>query len=154
MKVEQERNGGKLAFRIEGDINAATAPELKEVLDGSFDDDVTELVFDITDVPYISSAGLRVLLEAQNTIDDREGSMEVRGVNEAIMEILNVVGFTSFLNITAADDRSELSTDDLEKVNGGTDPWGISGSDVDVDEEEEHSDDWFAKDNPGYKKRF
>ena len=103
MKVEQERNGGKLTLKIEGEINAATAPELKKELDSSFDDDVTELVFDITDVPYISSAGLRVLLESQNKIDEREGRMEVRGVNEMIMEILKLTGFTSFLNITPAE---------------------------------------------------
>ena len=103
MKVEQERSGGKLAFRIEGEINAITAPELKKELDSAFDGDVTELVFDVTDVPYISSAGLRVLLESQNAIDDREGRMEVKGVNEAIMEILKVTGFTSFLNVTPAE---------------------------------------------------
>ena len=103
MKVEKERNGGKLTLKIEGEVNAITAPKLKKALDDSFDGDVTELVFDITDVPYISSAGLRILLELQNTMDDREGSMEVRGVNKAIMEILKVTGFTSFLNITPAE---------------------------------------------------
>ena len=99
MKVEQERNGEQLKFTIEGEVTAVTAPELKKALDSYFDDDVTELEFDLTDVPYISSAGLRVLLEAQNAIDDREGSMVVKGVNEAIREILKVTGFTSFLNI-------------------------------------------------------
>ena len=103
MKVEQERTGGKLTFRIQGEINAVTAPELKEALDGAFDDEVTELVFDVADVPYISSAGLRVLLETQTAINGREGSMEVRGVNETIMEILKLTGFTSFLNVTPAE---------------------------------------------------
>ena len=103
MKVEQERVGGKLTFRIEDEINAVTAPELKSVLDSSVDDDVTELVFDVTDVEYISSAGLRVLLEAQNKADERECSMEVKGVNDAIMEILEMTGFTFIMNVKAAE---------------------------------------------------
>ena len=66
---------------------------MKEALDG-----VTELVFDFTELQYISSAGLRVLLSAQKKMA-KQGSMKILHVNETIMEIFEVTGFSEILTI-------------------------------------------------------
>ena len=74
-----------------------TAPELeaalKEALVG-----VEELTIDLAKLEYISSAGLRVLLSAQKTMN-RQGSMKVKNANEIIMEIFDVTGFADILTI-------------------------------------------------------
>ncbi len=66
---------------------------IKSSLDG-----VTELTIDMSSLDYLSSAGLRILLGAQKTMN-KQGSMKVTHVNETIMEIFEVTGFVDILTI-------------------------------------------------------
>jgi anti-sigma B factor antagonist len=59
---------------------------------------ITDLTIDLEKLVYTSSAGLRVLLSAQKTMNKR-GSMTIRKVRPEIMEIFDMVGFTDLLNI-------------------------------------------------------
>lgn len=102
MKLEQERNGNSLLIKIEGKVTAITAEELKKTIESSVDDDVDTLIFDISDMEYTSSAGLRVLLMAQDMMDDRNGSMEVVGASEMVMDTFRETGFDSFLTLKKA----------------------------------------------------
>ena len=97
MNMQQKKNGNALEIALEGRLDTMTAPELeaalKEALTG-----VEELTFDLEKLDYISSAGLRVLLSAQKTMN-RQGSMKVKNANEIIMEIFDVTGFADILTI-------------------------------------------------------
>lgn len=97
LNINKETNGTTLKVKLDGRLDTTTAPqlegELKESLEG-----VTELDFDINDLQYISSAGLRVLLSMQK-IMNKQGEMTVRGANEDIREIFEVTGFSDILNI-------------------------------------------------------
>ena len=97
MTIESKKDAGKLTLTITGRLDTSTAPKLEETLKGSYDG-VTELVFDLQKLEYISSAGLRVLLSAQKTMN-KQGSMKVINVCEEIMEIFEITGFTDILNI-------------------------------------------------------
>ena len=97
MNIEQTKNGSALTIAPEGYLDTATAPELKAVLDTALAG-VTELTFDFEKLEYISSAGLRVLLSAQKTMNS-QGSMRVIHVNETVMEIFEVTGFVDVLTI-------------------------------------------------------
>ena len=74
-----------------------TAPELEREFVTSLPG-VTELTLDLVGLDYISSAGLRVLLWAQKQMN-KQGGMKLIHVNETIMEILEVTGFTDILTI-------------------------------------------------------
>ena len=87
----------KASFSLEGRLDTVTAPELEQSLKESMDG-ITELSLDFEKLEYISSAGLRVLLSAQK-IMNRQGSMKVTNVNETVMEIFEVTGFTDILTI-------------------------------------------------------
>ena len=96
MTIDKTREGGKLTLTLEGRLDTTTAPQLEaEVkhLDG-----VTELVLDFEKLEYLSSAGLRVILAAQKTMN-RQGTMVIRQVNETIMEVFEVTGFVDILTI-------------------------------------------------------
>ena len=97
MNIQQTKNGSALTVALEGRLDTMTAPELeaalKEALVG-----VEALTFDLEKLDYISSAGLRVLLSAQKTMN-RQGSMKVKNANEIIMEIFDVTGFADILTI-------------------------------------------------------
>ena len=97
MTITQNRDGESLTFGLEGRLDTTTAPELEDALRGATDG-VTELTLDLKGLEYISSAGLRVLLSAQK-IMNRQGSMKLKNVNETIMEIFEVTGFSDILTI-------------------------------------------------------
>ena len=97
LKIQKTIDNGNAAFELEGRLDTVTAPELENELKGALDD-VSELTLDFSRLEYISSAGLRVLLAAQKVMN-RQGSMKITNVNETIMEIFEVTGFTDILTI-------------------------------------------------------
>ena len=97
MTITKDLKDGALVVKIEGRIDTNTSPDLEMELKSSLDG-VKELIFDFSDVDYISSAGLRVLLSAQKTMN-KQGSMKLTGVRSEIMEIFEVTGFTDILTI-------------------------------------------------------
>ena len=97
LNINKTIEEGKACYALEGRLDTVTAPELEKELKGSLDD-VKELLLDFEKLEYISSAGLRVLLSAQKTMS-RQGEMKLINVNETIMEIFEVTGFSDILNI-------------------------------------------------------
>lgn len=97
MTIEKTTNGSELAIAITGRLDTSTAPELESSLKQSIDG-VTKLVFDFSNLEYVSSAGLRVLLSAQK-IMNKQGEMVLRNVPEPVMEVLEVTSFTDILTI-------------------------------------------------------
>ncbi len=97
MTIEQNGNKTDLTFALTGRLDTTTAPELEARLGASLDG-VEALTFDFAGLDYISSAGLRVLLAAQKLMN-RQGSMKIIHVNETIMEIFDVTGFSDILTI-------------------------------------------------------
>lgn len=97
MEIKKTLEGEKLTVAISGRLDTTTAPELEEALKESMDG-ISELVIGFTETEYISSAGLRVLLSAEKTMN-KQGSMIVTGVNDVIMEIFEVTGFVDILDI-------------------------------------------------------
>ena len=87
----------KASFALQGRLDTVTAPDLEKALKDSLDG-ITELTLDLKELDYISSAGLRVLLSAQKRMM-KQGEMKVIHVNEAIMEIFEVTGFSDILTI-------------------------------------------------------
>lgn len=97
MKINHNREADKLTVAIEGKLDTTTAPEFEKAL-GEILSGVTELVFDMTNLEYISSAGLRVLLKVQKVMFN-QGEMKLFGVNETVMEVFEITGFSSILKI-------------------------------------------------------
>ena len=97
MKVDKTIENGKAVFRLEGRLDSTTSPELeKEIMDVI--GDLNELVLDLKDLEYTSSAGMRVLLSAQRIMNSH-GSMKVINVRSEIMDIFEITGFNQILTI-------------------------------------------------------
>ena len=97
LDIKKNQNGTALESALSGRLDTITAPQLEEEIKASLDG-VSELVFDFSDLSYVSSAGLRVLLSAQKSMNEK-GSMVVRNVSEEIQEIFDVTGFSDILTI-------------------------------------------------------
>ena len=101
MTITKTLNEKELTIALEGRLDTTTSPELENELAQSIEG-VESLVFDLRDLEYISSAGLRVLLSSQKKMSQREGEMKVRNVSENIMDIFDITGFTEVLTIEKA----------------------------------------------------
>ena len=96
MKAEKIRDGAKLTMVVEGSIDTVTAPQLEAELET---DGVTELTIDVSKVPYVSSAGLRVFLAAYKVMSAKGGSMKLAGAQPAVMDVLRITGFAAVFNL-------------------------------------------------------
>lgn len=97
LKIDKTADEGKVTFTLEGRLDTLTAPDLEKKIMDSIDG-ISELIIDFKGVDYISSAGLRVLLSSLKLMN-KQGSMKVVNVCEAVMEIFEVTGFTDILTI-------------------------------------------------------
>ena len=97
LNVEKKLDGDSLYVTVEGRLDTITSPDLEKEINESIEG-VKELTLDFEKVEYISSSGLRVLL-AEQKVMNKQGSMKVINVNDTIMEIFEVTGFTDILTI-------------------------------------------------------
>jgi anti-anti-sigma factor len=97
LNINKTVEGEKTVFTLEGRMDTVTAPELEKELKASLDG-VKELTLDFEKLDYISSAGLRVLLSTQKVMN-KQGALKIIHVNDTIMEIFEVTGFTDILTI-------------------------------------------------------
>ena len=97
MTIEKKINGEEVTLIVSGRLDTQTAPELENELDSVLPD-VKELTFDMSDLEYVSSAGLRVILKAQKAMN-AQGAMKLTGVNDSIMEVFDITGFLDILTI-------------------------------------------------------
>lgn len=97
MTIEKNINGSSVTLKIIGRLDTVTAPELEAMVSASIGG-IEELVLDCSELEYVSSAGLRVILNAQKKMNV-QGSMKLTGVNEDVMEVFDITGFADILTI-------------------------------------------------------
>ncbi|MCR5020631.1 STAS domain-containing protein [Ruminococcus sp.] len=97
MDFEKTENGSTLTVSLIGELDSMNTPELEEKLIKEIKG-VHDLVFDLAKLEYISSAGLRVLLQMQKTMKT-QGSMVIKNTNDEVMDIFKVTGFVRLLNL-------------------------------------------------------
>lgn len=97
MTINKTTEGNKLTLVLEGRLDTTTAPQLEAVVKSDLAG-MSEVTLDFEKLEYLSSAGLRVILAAQK-IMNKQGSMVIRHVNETIMEVFEVTGFSDILTI-------------------------------------------------------
>ena len=91
------KDGEKAVYALEGRLDTSTAPQLEEAVNGNISE-LKDISFDFANLEYISSAGLRVLLSTQKTMN-KQGKMVIQNVSEEVMEIFDVTGFSDILTI-------------------------------------------------------
>ena len=91
MEIKKSKEGAKLTLAPVGRIDTMTAPELEAAVAV---DGIEELVFDLTEIRYISSAGLRVILSAQKKMAGK--SMKILNANPSVREVFEITGFANF----------------------------------------------------------
>ena len=97
LDIRENEKDGCLCVNVAGRLDSTTAPKFQKELESRMDS-AESLVIDMEDLEYISSAGLRVLLVAQKTMDPK-GGMKLLHVNENILDIFELTGCSDILTI-------------------------------------------------------
>ena len=97
MTVKTTKEADKLTIALQGRLNVSSAAELKEFVDSELEG-VTELVFDLGELEFISSAGIRVIASAQKRMA-KQGNMKIKNPNSVVTEIFNMTGLINVFNI-------------------------------------------------------
>ena len=98
MNIIKSADSQGVVLSLDGRIDTLSSPQLQTAILQAFQHDKT-LILDFTKVPYISSAGLRVLLIGQKTATAKGGSLTLRHVSDMVMNVLDMSGFSNILNI-------------------------------------------------------
>jgi anti-sigma B factor antagonist len=97
MDINKKSNGSELTIGLAGRLDTTTSPQLEEELNSSLKG-VKDLCFDLKELEYISSAGLRVILTAQKKMN-AQGTMKIKNVSDTIKEIFDMTGFSDIMTI-------------------------------------------------------
>lgn len=97
MDITTKKENGTVTIGLSGRLDTTTAPQLDQTISEQVGD-ATKLIFDLKDLAYTSSAGLRCLLKAQKMMA-KQGAMKLIHVSQPIMEIFEITGFTDILTI-------------------------------------------------------
>ena len=98
MTINVERDFEFVTLVITGRLDTTTAPKLETVIN-ELPEDTKELVFNIAELEYISSAGIRVLLGAYKKMNSNQGVMRIEKANDIVREVFEMTGLLQMLEL-------------------------------------------------------
>lgn len=98
LNIENTFKNYTTTLTLKGRLDTTTSPQLADAVN-SLSGDTHTLILDLTDLEYISSSGLRVILTAQKKMKAQSGSMEIHHPSELVTEVFDVTGFSDILTI-------------------------------------------------------
>ena len=100
MEISQNEEKGIVTIAIKGRLDADSSAEAESVVKDALGGETNRLLFNLSELEYLSSAGLRVLLSAAKEMRRRDGKIVLCALNEFVKEIFEVSGFQSLIPIT------------------------------------------------------
>lgn len=97
MTIDVEKGQEKLLLKVRERLDTVTAPELEQEFSEENLIGITAVTLDFTELEYISSAGLRVLLTGHKKMAGKGGKLLVRGANEEVREVFTITGFDELI---------------------------------------------------------
>ncbi|HSL30671.1 MAG TPA: STAS domain-containing protein [Anaerolineales bacterium] len=99
MKTEVQHENNSTVVKVTGSVDALTAAELSSVLSNQILDGHANLVVDLIDVEFMSSAGLRTLLGAVKEARSNGGDLRITSTNPGIDKVLKMSGFHNIAKV-------------------------------------------------------
>ncbi len=99
MNIDHKRQDNELEVSVEGRLDTNSAPELDKAITEWLDEDIETVVFDFTNLEYIASSGLRVLLSVLKKPAKSKRKVIIASPNDRIRDVLLNVGFDDIMEI-------------------------------------------------------
>jgi anti-anti-sigma factor len=106
INFSRETIGDVEICRISGKLDANTASEVEKNLQDAINSGNKKLILDLQGLDYLSSAGMRVLLQAFKRMEASKGEMVLTSLNEKILEIFAIAGLDHFFVLTHTEDEA------------------------------------------------
>ena len=112
MEIQNKVENGVLIVTIDGRLDAANAPVAEDEIKKALGEEQNRLLFDLSELEYLSSGGLRVILGAAMEIRRREGKVALAALKEYVYEIFEISGFNAMIPIkdTLEEGLTEVSS--------------------------------------------
>jgi anti-sigma B factor antagonist len=92
------KHGDELIIKLVGRLDTTTSPELdKKIKEEQIEEKL--VILDFSELEYISSAGLRILLALKKNLEASGKQLEIHNINAVVKEVFEVTGFINILNI-------------------------------------------------------
>lgn len=99
MDIQQHIDGGVIIVALHENLDTSTSPDAGLALSELVERGSRRIVVDFTDVAYVSSAGLRVLLATAKQLRVKGGALRVCSLNDGIQEVFDISGFSTLLSV-------------------------------------------------------
>jgi len=99
MQTVESKNDGVVTLALTGRLDASNASALEERVLALINSGERRIVFDLAQLDYISSAGLRVLLVAAKRLGAADGQLALAGLRDSVREVFEIAGFSSIFQI-------------------------------------------------------
>jgi anti-anti-sigma factor len=106
MDIHEERKDGFLILCLEGRLDAVSSKTFEEKVLAVIDGGEKRFVIDLSQVDYVSSAGLRVFLLASKRLNPSGGKVALCSLQEPVKQVFDIVGFYSILSISSSKDEA------------------------------------------------
>jgi anti-sigma B factor antagonist len=105
------REGDSVTVRVTGEIDMATTPALRSCLADCLSEGVTHVTMDMTEMEFIDSSGLGVLVWALKELRARDGELVIKDPPSIARKILGVSGLSPYLDIVSGDPTPAVEED-------------------------------------------
>ncbi len=103
MNIQENQEGKWQILQVAGRVDSLTAPQLDEAFKRLIDDGGRWLKLDLSEVKYLSSAGLRVLLATLKRVRALTGDLQLYSPRDNVRDVLKISGFSSLFTIGGPD---------------------------------------------------
>jgi anti-sigma B factor antagonist len=98
VEINTTIDGANATIAIVGNLTVVTAPKLEAAF-AALPGDASDLVLDLSNLDYVASAGLRVVVSQAKSMQRKGGSMRITNPNDEVMEVFDVTGLVDILEI-------------------------------------------------------
>lgn len=99
MDIKIENENGNNVFYIKGRVDTTNSNEIENIVKPYLEDGDNDIIFDCSDLMYISSSGLRVILYSHKVLSSKKRGFSLRNVMPDVLSVLNMTGFSKILTI-------------------------------------------------------
>jgi len=110
MDITEEKRGEVKIIGLRGRLDASSSPGVEQKLLNLLDQGERRLVLDFSELSYISSIGLRVLIAAAKSLEKTKGRLALAALNNHVREIFRIAGFTSIFSVYPTCDEAITSS--------------------------------------------
>ncbi|WP_078429412.1 STAS domain-containing protein [Alkalihalobacterium alkalinitrilicum] len=99
LEIRQETKGNMHLLRLSGEVDAFTAPKLREVLIPLTEESGMKIIVDLADVDYIDSTGLGIFIGALKSTHNYESHIQLQGLSSRLQRLFKITGLDEVIDI-------------------------------------------------------